>query len=309
MARKFLVLLLAFFLSGCGFFDRSGKEAVVTVGRTNITPDELKRDIKFMILEMGIEQEKVADVLNPLVDRIIDHYLILEYGRDKGITIPSSELESAIREIQKDYPDKVFQEMLLHRYVDFEEWKEGLRQQLLVKKIIHEASQNMTPVTFEEIRDYYEAHQNEFVRPQMIKFRQIVTRTREECEEVLKRIKDGERIEDLAAKYSIAPEAENGGVVDWVAKGVLEESMEKVLFSLPVGKTSDVVKTPYGYHIFEVLSKRSEGLESLPDAMEEIEAKLLQQKRENFYEGWLKHLKELYHVNVNKELLKTLEFG
>jgi parvulin-like peptidyl-prolyl isomerase len=298
-----------FFLSACGIFDRSDEKVAITVGKRNVTPDELKRDIKFITFEMGIPDQTVKNVLQPLVDRMVDHYLILEYGKEKGITVSTNELESAVKDIKKDYPDKVFQEMLLHRYVDFEEWQEGLRQQLLIKNIIREASQNISPVTFHEVKTYFESHQNEFMRPRMVKFRQVVTRTKDEAEKILQRSKNGEDLDALARAYSVAPEAENGGVVGWVAQGELEESMEKVIFSLPVGRISPVVRTPYGYHIFEVLSKRSEGLKSLPEAMEGIESKLYHEKTELFYQRWLKELRVHYPVSVNNELLNTLEFG
>ena len=130
MLRRFFYVLMAtsFSLSACGIFDRSDEKVVITVGKRNVTPDELKKDIKFITFEMGIPDQSVKNVLQPLVDRMVDHFLILEYGKEKGITVTTNELESAVKDIKKDYPDKVFQEMLLHRYVDFEEWQEGLRR-------------------------------------------------------------------------------------------------------------------------------------------------------------------------------------
>ncbi|MEE9609905.1 MAG: peptidylprolyl isomerase [Desulfatiglandales bacterium] len=305
----FCLIATSFFLSACGIFDRSDEKVVITVGKRNVTPDELKTDIKFVTFEIGIPDQSVKNVLKPLVDRVVDHYLILEYGKEKGITVSTNELEAAVKDIRKDYPDKVFQEMLLHRYVDFEEWLEGLKQQLLIKKIIGEASQNIAPVTFHEVKTYFESHQDQFMRPRMVKFRQVVTRTKDEAKKILQRLRDGDDFDGLARMYSVAPEAENGGVVGWIAQGELEESMEKVIFSLPVGRISPVVRTPYGYHIFEVLSKRSEGLKSLPEAMAEIESTLSHEKTELFYQRWLKELRGHYPVSVNNELLNTLEFG
>jgi len=306
----YFAVVISFPLSACGIFDRSDEKVVIIVGDRNITTDDLKRDIKYITSGMGITDQGVKDVIDPLVGKLVDHYLILEYGRQKGITVSEKELEFAVKDIKKDYPEEeVFQEMLLHRYLDFEKWKEGLRQQLLVKKIIVKVSESITPVTFDEIRTYFDSHRNELTRSQMVKFSQIVTRTRDEGEKILERLNEGENLNALARKYSTAPEAENGGEVGWVSKGELHESIEKVIFSLPIGKISSVVKTPYGYHIFEVQSKRSEGLKSLPEAMDEIESKLFHQKQETFYNRWLKQLKGLFPVKVNQELLATLEFG
>ena len=310
--KRFLYLTVALFfgLSACGIFDRAEEKVVITVGKRKVSAEELKNDIKYLTAGMGITDQGLREVIDPLLGRILDHYLVLEYGRQEGITLSDKELETAVNDIKKDYPEEaVFHEMLLHRYVDYEKWKERLREQLLVKKIIEKVSEGVPPVTFDEIRTYFDSHKNEFARPQMVRFSQIVTRTKQEAEQILGRLNRGDDIKELARRYSVTPEAENGGEVGWVSKGQLDESIEKVIFSLPVGKTSHVVKTPYGYHIFKVQSRRSEGLESLAEAMPVIQSKLFFQKQDSFYRRWLEQLRALYPVKVNEELLATLEFG
>jgi parvulin-like peptidyl-prolyl isomerase len=306
----FLVLALSFGSSACNILDSSEEKVAIIVGERQITTDELKRDIRYMTSDMGVTDEGVRYVIDPLLSKLVDHYLVLEYGRQRGITLSQEELESEVQDIIKDYPDEaVFRQMLLKRYLDFDKWKEGLRQQLLIKKIMRRVSENITPVTFEEINTYYETHRSEFKRPRMVKFRQIVTRTRGEAEDIRKRLKKGEDLGDLAKQYSITPEAEMGGEVGWVSEGDLHESMEKSIFALPIGGISRITKTPYGYHIFEVQSKRAEGFKSLSEAMEQIESTLLLRKQEAFHERWLIQLRGLFPVQVNKDLLATLELG
>jgi peptidyl-prolyl cis-trans isomerase C len=85
--------------------------------------------------------------------------------------------------------------------------------------------------------------------------------------------------------------------------------MEKVLFSMSPGKMSPVIKTPYGYHIFEVLSIRPEGTKKLPEVLSEIESKFIDQKREAAFKKWLGELRTHFKVKVNKQLLNTLELS
>ena len=306
---QFFVPLMALLLAACGLGDHPDDRTLITVGSRKVSSDEVKRDLKRMTFDMEIVGQNVQELMEPLLSKLIDHYLILEYGRQEGIQLSERELESAVREIQKDYSEKDFQETLLRGFIDFDEWKEALGEQLLIRKIVSRAMEDMEPVSFEEIKTYYDSHLEEFRRPLAVRFRQIVTSTREEAERALQRLSRGEDMGFIIDEYIKAQGREYGGEVDWVAKGDLDESVEKVIFSLPVGKVSGLVETPYGFHIFEVLERRPEGMESLPEAVAEIESKLESEKQEVFMAQWLESLRVVTPVKVNREMLKELELG
>jgi peptidyl-prolyl cis-trans isomerase C len=301
--------LFPILILGCDLFERDKNDSVLVIGSRHITPDELKEDLQFITLGMEMPEVLLNPLRDQLVEQMIDHYLIMEYGRENTITLSENELQKTINGIKMEYTEDAFQEALLRGYVDFEEWKDRLREQLLKNKIIKNALTSISPPSYKEIKRYYEENQDEFKYPRMLEFRQIVTRTKEEGESLLKRLRNGELMSELARKHSIAPEAENGGKVGWVAFGHLDESMEEVLFSMPPGKISPVIKTPYGYHIFEVLSIRPEGVKKLTDVISEIESKFIDQKREAAFKKWLKELRTHFKVKVNKKLLKTLELS
>ena len=138
----------------------------------------------------------------------------------------------------------------------------------------------------------------------MVELRQVVTRTRGEAEKVLERLNQGSDMGDEARKNSIAPEAGDGGNLGWIEKGELEESVDEIIFSLPTGKFSPIVKSPYGFHIFEVLSRRGEGLKDLHEVMAEIESKLISQKRESVYKKWIEELKASIPISIEEGFLK-----
>jgi peptidyl-prolyl cis-trans isomerase C len=299
-------LIIALFLvssfTACQLLENPENEVVITVGSRQITDDELKKDIRLITLEMDLTDQEVAKDLEPLINRAVENYLILEYGKAEEITVPSDELEAAIRNLTKDYPDDVFQEMLINRYIDLNKWKEGIRQQLLIQKITSSATMGLTPVSFEEIKQYYESHLGDFKRPRMVELRQVVTADRKEAEAVLGKLTEGADMAQLARDYSITPEGDYGGMLGWIARGDLDEDMEKSVFSVPVGKFSPVLESSYGYHVFEVLAEQQEGMRELPEVMSEIEEELFQQKREFFYVQWLKKLRETFPVKIDKDL-------
>ncbi|MCP4682845.1 MAG: hypothetical protein GY864_10975 [Desulfobacterales bacterium] len=301
--------LAAFFVTGCGLFDESENRVAIVLGSRQVTIDELREDMSFMNSGMGLLARHGDKIREKLIDRIIDHYLILEYGKERNIALSENELQQALQDIRSGYTEESFKNALLRECVDFQQWSERLGEQLLVNKIIREMVKDIDLPGYQEIKLYFEEHRDEFKTPGMIKFRQIVTRTKGEAEELLQRLKKGEKISELARENSIAPEAGNGGEVGWIAAGTLDESMEKALFSTPKGEFSPVVKTPYGYHIFEGPAVRSEGVREFSDVISEIEAKLLDRSRKTLCKRRLQELRARFKVDVNQELLDELEIN
>jgi peptidyl-prolyl cis-trans isomerase C len=297
-----LASLIIFSISACHTFDRPDDRNVITVGKTSVTKDELRRDIGRIVSEMGMSDEEAKLAIKSIIGNITEKYLIMEYGKEEGITLQDDELKSAISDIKKDYPEDTFNKMLLERYIDYDTWEEELRQDLLNKKIITKVFEGMPPVSFNDTMAYYESHRNEFIRPRMVQLRQIVTRSREDAEKILDRLAKGDAMEKLAKEYSITPEAKNGGILGWVAKGELEENIEEIVFALPINKKSPILESPYGYHIFEVLSISDEGFKTLPEAKAEIESILTLQKREAFYGKWVEGLKNRFPITIDEEI-------
>ncbi|MCD6297950.1 MAG: SurA N-terminal domain-containing protein, partial [Deltaproteobacteria bacterium] len=208
---------------------------VIVVGSRQITTDQLKKDMEFISADMDLPDHDRNRIRKQLLELVIDHYLVLEYGRKMGISVSEKEVERAIEDIKKGYTEGSFKDALLRGYVELEQWEERIREQFLVNKIIKEVTENTTPPDYQDIKRYFEDNKDEFKSPKMLEFRQIVTRSREEADALFNRLNNGEDMHELAKKYSIGPEAENGGKVGWVARGHLEESMEKALFSMPQG--------------------------------------------------------------------------
>lgn len=80
-----------------------------------------------------------------------------------------------------------------------------------------------------------------------------ITRTKEEAkaqiEELLAKVKNGEKFEDLALEYSDCPSATRGGDLGAFGRNQMAAAFEDASFACDVGGTTGVVETPFGYHI------------------------------------------------------------
>jgi len=120
----FIFSTAAFFFLGCGLVEQEENSVVIVVGSRQITADELKKDMECLSAGMNVLEKNQDQYRNQLAEQLICHYLIMEYGREKGIAIPASELQSALNDIRREYGEDAFREALLREYVDFDQWKE-----------------------------------------------------------------------------------------------------------------------------------------------------------------------------------------
>ena len=73
------------------------------------------------------------------------------------------------------------------------------------------------------------------------------------------RLKHGADFGEMAKKYSEDPgSASEGGDLGWVGKGVFYPEFEAAAFALKPGALSDVVESPVGFHIIQMLDRRGD---------------------------------------------------
>jgi len=131
-----------------------------------------------------------------------------------------------------------------------------------------------------EILGYYEQHKKEFLHQGRVQVSQILVDTEEKAVSVLRRLeRTGEtEFRTIAREESLGPEAAKGGVMGVFQPGDLPADMEKVIFALDEGRTSQVVESSYGFHVFRLDRKYPPALQAETEAAPEIGKRILAQK-------------------------------
>ncbi len=88
------------------------------------------------------------------------------------------------------------------------------------------------------------------------KARHILVATEKECNDLKKKIENGGDFAKLAKKFSKCPSGEQGGFLGEFKPGEMVPEFDKVVFSAEPGVVSDPVKTDFGYHLVEVISRK-----------------------------------------------------
>ncbi len=142
-----------------------------------------------------------------------------------------------------------------------------------------------------DVLAYYNAHKDQYQVKDQAKVRHILiavpagsdaktdAAAKAKAEDILKQIKSGGNFADLASKNSDDPGSKTqGGELGWLDPGKTVPEFDKAAFSLPVGQTSDLIKTQFGYHILQVEDKKTAHLRPLEEVKAEIVPVLEQQR-------------------------------
>jgi len=95
-----------------------------------------------------------------LLNQMTEEMVLLERAKELGIDILKSEIDKKITEIKSDYPDGVFEEVLLEYAVSYESWKKGLKTRMLIEKLIEKQLSAKIVITADDISRYYEKKKN-----------------------------------------------------------------------------------------------------------------------------------------------------
>lgn len=84
---------------------------------------------------------------------------------------------------------------------------------------------------------------------QKISAKHILVEQQFEAEDLIRKLNEGSKFEDLAAKFSRCPSKGRGGDLGTFPKGRMVPSFEEAAFDLQVGEISQPVRTQFGYHL------------------------------------------------------------
>lgn len=136
------------------------------------------------------------------------------------------------------------------------------------------------------VRKYYDEHLAEFTKKEVRQARHILFKAdenstpevheqqRQKALDVLALAKEGKDFAQLAKEYSEGPSKVQGGDIGQFSRGQMVKSFEDAAFNLKLNEISDVVKTPFGYHIIKVEKIIPQSTTPFADAKNQIETSL-----------------------------------
>ncbi|MBA7493662.1 Foldase protein PrsA [subsurface metagenome] len=231
----------------------------------------------------------------PLVGEGVLEFMIIEIiiqqkAKEQNIMVKPEEIDNKIDEL------KLTAEKLSKVGITTEELRQQIESQILMEKIV---VKEVGIVTEKEVRDYFERSKTNFAKPEEIKASHILLRTEVEAEVILSQLKVGADFVELARKESTDPGTKDkAGDLGFFSRGKMTPAFEKAAFALEIGEISEVVKTPYGYHIIRLEEKKSAQEPNFELEREEIKETITQQKIWTMRSNLLQNLRKEAKVEI-----------
>lgn len=298
------------------------EEIVARVNNQIITRSEYLRS-KEELRKETMQQDPVnadkiiADRDKDVLRDLIDQQLLLEKGKDLGIT-GETELIKKLDEMRKQMNLETMDDLekaAEAQGVSYEDFKQNLRNQIITQQVIGREVGQRLNISKEDQQAYYNEHKSDFAQPEEIRLSEILISTEKKpndsrsesqvladaqakTDDLLQQIKKGAKFEDIAKKNSDGPGAADGGDLGLFKRGVLAKELEDQTFAMKAGNVSDVIRTKQGFIILKVTQHQEAGVPPLSQVEQRVQDMIYMQKVQPALREYLTKLRDNAFIEI-----------
>jgi parvulin-like peptidyl-prolyl isomerase len=268
------IVMAGFLVTGCPADprDKDPHRILVEVGSTVVERHAFVAEL----LRLGVPRtedkgarEKVA---RRMLDRLVEEELLLMGAEEAGIQVDPEEVQRAVERFRDGYPAGYYRRVLHAEQFTPTLHREKVARNLRIEAFLKARLSVLPAPTEAQARTLYEKSGPAKELPAEVRVRQVLVETEEEARYIREQLeKKALPMDQAAARFSKAPEAKKGGDLGYFSQGEMPEVFD-VVFDLEVDTISNVVSSPYGFHLFEVVDKRPARKETFDLARDRIMA-------------------------------------
>lgn len=176
-------------------------------------------------------------------------------------------------------------------------------------------------VTQDEIREFYDAHKGDYVKPEVVRASHILVSDRARAEEILKKARepgtDNRAFRQLAQESSEDGETKTrGGDLRYFPRPAertaqdpeVDSAIADAAFALKnIGDVAPrTVKVAKGYSVVKLTGRRAAVSRSIEEATPQIRNRLWREKRQKAIDDFVQNLRSSRRIETNEELLNLI---
>jgi peptidyl-prolyl cis-trans isomerase SurA len=241
--------------------------------------DEAKR-----IVLQQLKEQKVplppGDMLDKQVlERLVTEHALLQYAKESGIKVDDNQVERTIQRIAEENKLTLqgLRDALEHDGMSYPKYRDDVRNEIIMQRLKEREVESRITVSDAEVENYlatvkaqnggdaeYRLAHILVLVPEQATADQIEAKRRR-AEEALRNIRSGADFAQVAAGFSDASDALQGGNLGWRPGARLPTVFTEVVRDMKVGEVSPVLRSAAGFHIVKLLDRRSKGEPAVVD--------------------------------------------
>ena len=283
------------------------------VNKDIITTLELDQKLRAQLakLEKQPSPVQLGALRQELLSRMIEEKLVQQRIKELNLTVSEEEIETAILDVQKknNLTREELKDAVALQGLEFEAYRDNLKQQILRFKLISEEVRSQIDVPEREIRNYYEAHAEDYRLPPEVRLSAITfpvsekaseqerSKVKEMVAEALQRVRNGEEMNDVVASYNETYGA-TGSQMGSFEYDELVPGFRSAIEGLEDGDYSEPVQVGEAIHLLRVDEREAGGLRDFDAVKFDIYQMILDQKTDARIKEWTKALKANAFIDI-----------
>lgn len=308
-----LIIVLIFIYNIDAITDfMSTSNVLATINGKKITEEQVTKELARIPADYKtMLNMNDAQLQQTVLEQLVIKELLLQKAKEKGIVATTEETKKMLDTLktQSGFTDDTYKEKLKALGYTEREMEALIKEQVIINKLGEQEVFPGMDVTEEEAKEAFNRAKDSIIQ---IRASHILTcyagtakctSTRTEKEaldrvaEILDKLGKGEDFGTLAQQYSDdSGSAINKGDLGWFRKGMMVKEFENTAFSLKVGTVSRAVKTQFGYHLINVIDKKT----TYDDFAETVKKQLLQEKQNMAMQQYVATLKQAAKIEYTQ---------
>jgi peptidyl-prolyl cis-trans isomerase SurA len=246
----------------------------VVVNDDIITRNELAARVRDVITRMKQSGASVPDeaaLQRQVVERMIVERAQMQLAKEFGVRVDDGTVDRAISRIAEQQKMSVqeLRNALEKEGTPLAKFREDIRNEIIVQRLREHEVDNKIQVSEAEIDSFLAAEKAAAVDRIEVNISQILIRIPENAspeqiaarklraDEVLRQLRTGADFAKMAATYSDASDALQGGAIGWRDPRTLPPVFAEALAALKPGQATPAIRSTTGFHILKLVERRS----------------------------------------------------
>jgi len=284
-----------------------GTGAVVAkVNGKAITEDQLTKETQRLAAAMGGQgdPQQMAAIRKQAIEVMINRMLLERAIADEKVKVPRDQVVARMEEMKKSFPsEQAFNERLAGMGVSLQDFDREIETGLAFEALFARHGGNPAPPSEAEMKSFYDSNLQSFKQPEQVTASHILValgKDDTDAQKAEKRAKAAKIRGELlagadfaqeATQYSDCPSKQQGGNLGTFSKDKMVPEFANAAFALKVGELSDIVETPFGYHIIKVTAHEQPRDVPYEESKADIAAYLVDQGKQAAINSYIQSLR------------------